>query len=171
MTDAVRRALVVGLLVTAGALATLFASSGIRARVVDAYLIVLGAVLMLMLVRTARALLPERPASAFDAAWAATRRRAPKHGELAIERDVELGRANSFHFYTRIRPILRDVASYRLRHRYGVDLDREPARARELVPSAAWEVVRPDLPPPEDRLGPWPSLDTMRTVVSELETL
>ena len=171
MTYPVRRALVVGLLVTAGALAALFASSGIRARVVDAYLVALGAVLMLMLVRTARSLLPERSASQFDAAHAASLRRPPTVQELGIDRDVELGRLNALHFHTRVRPILRDVAAYRLRHRYGVDLDREAARARELVPPAAWEVVRPDRPAPADRLGPGPSLESLRSVVTELERL
>ena len=171
MTYAVRRALIVGLLITGGALAALFASSGIRARVVDAYLVEVGAVLMLMLIRTARTLLPERPASPFDAAHVAATRRPAPQGELAIDRDVELGRVTAFHFYTRIRPILRDVTSYRLRYRYGIELDRDPGRARDLVAATVWDVVRPDLPPPRDRLGVGPSLASLRDVVAELEKL
>jgi hypothetical protein len=168
---AVRRALVVGLFVTVGALAALFVSTGIRARVVDVYLVALAAVLMLMLIRAARTLLPERAASRFDAAHAGLRRRPPKPAELTLERDVELGRLNAFHFHTRVRPVLQEIASYRLRHRYGVELEREPARARELVPSATWDVVRPDRRPPDDRLAPGPSPDSLRKVLAELERL
>ena len=171
MSHAVRRALVAAVFVTVGALVALFLGAGIRARVVDAYLVALGGILMLMLIRTARTLVPERRASPFDAAHAALTRKPARGGELAIDRDVELARLNAFHFYTRIRPILRDVATYRLRHRYGVDLVRESARARELVPTAAWEVVRPDLPPPADRLAPGPSLGTLRELVEAVERL
>jgi hypothetical protein len=67
--------------------------------------------------------------------------------------------------------VLREIAALRLRRRYGVELDREPGRARELVPSAAWEVVRPDRPPPQDRLASGPSLASLGQVVSELERL
>jgi hypothetical protein len=70
----------------------------------------------------------------------------------------------------RLRPVLREVAAMRLRRHYGVDLDLEPARAQELVPSAAWEVVHVQRPP-EDRLAPGPSLAKLREVVTELERL
>jgi hypothetical protein len=168
---AVRRAILVGGLVTLGALFGLFASTGMRARVLDAYLVALGAVLMLMLVRTLRALLAERSPSRFDSALATMRSTAPPNRGLTLERDVELSRLNGFHFHMRLRPVLREIAALRLRRRYGVELDREPARARELVPSAAWEVVRPDRRPPQDRLASGPSLASLREVVSELERL
>jgi len=171
MSYAVRRALVVGTVFTVGALFALFVSSGVRERVLDAYMVAIGCVLMLMLVRTARALLPESRSSAFDAALTAMRGPGAHSGEIGLERDVQLSRINAFHFHMRVRPVLREIAALRLSRRYGVVLDREPARARELVPSAAWEVVRPDRPPPEDRLGPGPTLASLRTVVSELERL
>jgi hypothetical protein len=53
--------------------------------------------------------------------------------------------------------------------RYGVDLDSEPGRARELIGASAWEVVRPDRPPPRDRLAPGPPLSSLREVVADLE--
>jgi hypothetical protein len=168
---AVRRALVVGTLISIGALLALFASSGIRARVLDAYIVALGGVVMLMLIRTVRELLVDRPKSAFDAARAEMRRKPRATRGLDLERDVELSRVSEFHFYRRLRPILREVATIRLRRRYGVELDREPARARELVPSAAWDVVRPDRQPLQDRLAWGPSVASMRDVVSELERL
>jgi hypothetical protein len=166
-----RRALIVGTALTLAALGVMFASSGIRARVLDAYLVSICGVAVLMLIRTARALLPERRSSAFAAALAELRREPPPAGELGIERDVELSRLSEFHFHMRLRPVLREIAALRLRRRYGLELDREPLRARELVPSATWEVIRPDRPPPADRLSRGPSPASLRTVVSELERL
>jgi len=66
VSDAVRRAVIGGTLITIGALAGLFASTGMRERVLDAYLVALGAVLMLMLIRTARTLIGDRGRSPFD---------------------------------------------------------------------------------------------------------
>jgi hypothetical protein len=171
MNDAVRRAVIVGTLITVGALVGLFASTGMRARVLDAYLVAIGAVLMLMLIRTVRSVIGDRPRSAFDNALATMRKAAPPSGGLTLERDVELSRLNEFHFHMRLRPVLREIAAIRLRRRYGVELDREPARARELVPSAAWDAVRPDRPPPRDRLASGPSLASLRDIASELERL
>ena len=171
MSYAVRRALIVGTVVTLGALVGLFASTGMRARVLDAYLVAIGAVLMLMLIRTVRNVIGDRPRSAFDDALATMRRAPPPSGGLTLDRDVELSRLNEFHFHMRLRPVLREIAAVRLRRRYGVELDREPARARELVPSTAWDAVRPDRPPPRDRLASGPSLAKLRELASELERL
>ena len=86
-------------------------------------------------------------------------------------REVELSTYNAFHFHARLRPLLRDVAAHRLRSRYGVELDAEPARARELVAAEAWEVVNPERPPPADRMASGPTLDELRIVVDELEAI
>jgi hypothetical protein len=67
--------------------------------------------------------------------------------------------------------LLRDVAAHRLRSRYGVELEAEPARARELVGAAAWDVVRPDRPPPSDRMAAGPTVAELRVVVDELEAV
>ena len=75
------------------------------------------------------------------------------------------------YYHVRVRPTLRDIAAHRLQRRYGVDLDGEAARARELVPSEAWEIVRPDRPMPADRLARGPSLEEQRIVLEELERL
>ena len=59
----------------------------------------------------------------------------------------------------------------RKRSRRGVDLDREPERARELIGANAWELVRPERTPPTDRLAPGPPLADLRVVVDEIERL
>jgi len=169
----VSRSAFTGTVVTIGAgIALIFFTPGVRATVIDVYLLVLGGILLLALVRTAHALRRGAPRSAFDAAIA--RMRAPPREDadaLALERELTLSRIDGFHFYVRMRPVLREIAAHRLRMRYGVELDREPARARELVPVELWDVVRPDCPPPTERLGPGPSLAEQRALLDGLEKL
>jgi hypothetical protein len=165
------RAVKWGLTVTAAAGIAALASSGAHAIVLDVYLLCIGAVVLLALVRTTRAQAPAQRASPFDAALAAMRRAPAESDESALVREVELSTYNAFHFYARMRPLLRDIAAHRLRSRYGVELDAEPARARELVGSEAWDVVRPDRRAPDDRLASGPSVDELRVVVDELEAI
>jgi hypothetical protein len=167
----VRRAVVVGALVSAAAGAALLFTSEPQARIVDVYVVVLAAVVMLALFRAVRLTAPPHP-SAF--AYALVRLRAPRDArsaEVPEERDVVLSRLSAFHYYIRVRPVLQEIATQRLRSRFGVELEREPERARELVPSRAWEVVRPDAAPPADRLARGPSVDAQREVVEALEGL
>jgi hypothetical protein len=139
--------------------------------VLDVYLLCLGGVILLALVRTTRAHSPAARASPFDQALAAMRKAPPESGEPTLVRDLELSTYNAFHLHARVRPLLRDVAAHRLRARYGVELDAEPGRARELVGAAAWELVRPDRPPPDDRLAAGPRMGELAVVVDELEAI
>jgi hypothetical protein len=167
MARAIRR----GVAVTAAAGIALLASSGAHPIVLDVYLLCIGAVILLALVRVTRAQAPAQRGSPFDVALAAMRRAPAESAQPALVREVELSTYNAFHFYARLRPLLRDVAAHRLRSRYGVELDAEPGRARELVASEAWEVVRPDLEPPADRLGSGPTVGELRVLVDELEAI
>jgi len=167
----VRRAVGVSATATAGAGAALVFTSGARARIVDVYVLVMAGVVLLALYRTIRVAAPQAP-SPFALALARLRTSTPPaRTELVEERDVVLSRLNAFHFYIRVRPMLREFAHYRLRSRFGVDLDREPERARELVASHAWQVVRRDAAPPVDRLARGPSLAEQEIIVEELERL
>jgi hypothetical protein len=171
MKSIVRRAIVAGLVATAGAGAALLFTSGAQARILDVYILAVAAIAMLALYRTARLVARPTPSS-FELALARLRTRPPApRTELAEERDVMLSRLNAFHFHIRVRPMLREFAQHRLRSRFGVDLDREPERARELVATHAWRVIAPDAAPPGDRLARGPSLDEQRLVVEELERL
>lgn len=171
MTRITARAVKWGFLVTAAAGVAAIASSGAHAIVLDVYLLCIGAVILLALVRSTRAQAPAQRTSPFDAALAAMRRPPAEMSEPALVRELELSTYNAFHFYARLRPLLRDVAAHRLRSRYGVELDAEPVRARELVGSEAWDVVRPDRRPPADRLASGPTLGELRVVVDELEAI
>ena len=170
MKTIVRRAIVVALVFSAAAGALLLFTHGIHDVVTDAWILALAGVLLLALFRTARLLAPASP-SLLDEALARMRPRASRAPEIALERDVRLSSANAFHFHARLRPVLRSFAAHRLRSRYGVELDHEPARARELVPARAWEVIDPHRPPPENRLGPGPTTREIAAVVDELESI
>lgn len=171
MTRITFRAIKVGLAVTAAAGLALLTSSGNHALVLDVYVLCMGGVLLLALVRTTRLHAEPQRSSQFEQALAAMRAPPPEPGESTLVRDLELSTFNTFHFHARVRPLLRDIAAERLRSRYGVELDAEPGRARELVGTAAWEVVRPDRPPPEDRLAAGPTAAELRVLVDELEAI
>jgi hypothetical protein len=169
MRSIVARAVKLWLLVSIGVGIAAFASPGLRALLLDAYLVVLGGIILLALVRTTLVTAPAAKGSQFDRALAVMRRSRPDAGELELARELELSRLNAYHLHLRLRPLLREIAAHRLLKRYGIDLDGEPGRARELVGASAWELVRPDRPPPRDRLAPGPPLSSLRDVVADLE--
>jgi hypothetical protein len=129
----------------------------------------MGGVLLLALVRTTRVKAPAAGPSQLDRARERMETLPSDSSELTLVRELELSRMSAFHLHVRLRPILREIAAHRLRKRYGVELADEPGRARELIGSAAWEIVRPDRRPPRDRLAKGPSFAQLREVVDELE--
>ena len=163
------RAVRVGLAVSLVAGVAALTSSGGHAILLDVYLLCIGAVLLLALVRVTRARGPLQRQSSFDVALANMRRAPADSGEPTLLRELELSRSSAFHMHVRVRPVLREIATHRLRARYGVELDREPARARELVGAAAWDHVRPDRRPPENRLALGPTTRELRAVADDLE--
>lgn len=169
MTLIVMRALKLAIPVTVAAAIALLTSSGAHALALDIYLLVMAGILLLALVRATRVLAPTVRTSQFDRALERMRRSPAESGELVLARDVTLASSSALHLHMRLRPLLREIAAHRLRTQYGVELDQEPARARELIGPVAWDVVRPDRPPPEDRLAPGPSLREVTEIVEELE--
>lgn len=156
---------------TVGAGIGLLVRPDARALVLDVYALTLGGIVLLALVRLTRLLAPVGGASAFERALEAMRPAPDRPAELALERDVELSRVSAFHLHVRLRPVLREIAAHRLSARYGIELDREPGRAQDLVGAQAWELVRPDRALPADRLAAGPSLRSLGEAVDELERL
>jgi hypothetical protein len=168
----VSRALKVGLVFSAAVGCTALAVSGARGVLVDAYLLGIGGILLLALVRSTREGGPSTDTSDLDQALADMRRRYPPDtGDLTLVHDVKQSAASAFHLHVRLRPILREVAAHRLWMRFGVDLDREQERARGLIGAEAWELVRPERPSPSDRLARGPRPSDLRRVVEDLERL
>jgi hypothetical protein len=166
----VRRAIAVALVFSLAAGGVALFTNGVRDLVADAWIVALAGVVLLALFRTARLRATAAP-SPLDEALVRMRPRERGTPQIALERDVSLSAANGFHFHVRLRPVLRSFAAHRLRSRYGVELDREPGRARELVAGRAWEAIDPHRPPPEDRLASGPSVAEIAAIVDELEKL
>ena len=171
MSWIVIRAVKVALAVTIAVGMAAYVSTGLRSLFVDIYLVAIGGVLLLALVRTTRLKAPPPSPSRFERALTAMRLGPPDTGELTLVRELDLSVLSAFHLHVRLRPVLREIAAQRLRVKYGVDLDREPGRAQELIGAEAWELVRPQRPPPADRLAHGPTLASLDLVVTELEEI
>ena len=83
---------------------------------------------------------------------------------------MALATGTAFDVHYRLRPSLRAVASGLLLRR-GVDLERSPERARELVGPDVWELIRPDRPAPDDRTAPGLPLAAVERAVGDLERM
>jgi hypothetical protein len=110
--------------------------------------------------------------SAFDAALLPHRAERSRPEELdRLRRLLVLASASGTHAHTRLRPLLRGIAADRLAWRHGLGLDRQPEAARRLLGEAAWELVRPDAAPVEDRYARGPSPATIDEAIRSLEAL
>lgn len=137
-----------------------------RTLLVHAYVLVLAGLVLAALV----AALPTARSSAFDAALRRPRPQEARPPQLErVERNVTLGVANAFDFHLRLRPLLRDAAAARLAAARGVDLDGPAGRA--AVGEEAWELLRPDREPPDDRFAAGIPEQRLRRLVDVLETL
>jgi hypothetical protein len=87
------------------------------------------------------------------------------------EREVTLGAATAHDAHFRLVPTLRAAATELLAARRGVDLQRTPERARELLGDETWELVRPDRPAPEDGRAPGLDRSALERAVDRLERL
>ena len=83
---------------------------------------------------------------------------------------MALAAGTAFDVHYRLRPSLRTVAAGLLL-RQGVDLERAPGRAQELLAPGTWELVRPDRPAPDDRTAPGLPLAEAERAISDLERL
>lgn len=138
--------------------------------VLHVYLLVLGALVMLGALAATRAAAPARGRSPFERALHRTPPPDERPPQLArVERGVTLGVAHAFELHARLRPQLREVAEARLALRRGVALDSPAGRA--ALGEDAWELLRPEREPPDDRFSPGIDADGLRRLVERLENL
>ena len=163
------------LTLAAGALSVIATTMrpGERELILDVLLLVSGGLALLTATRIARgAQRLHRGGSRFDDALRRPARRDERPAELTrLEADVELAAARAFDVHARLRPLLREIAEHRLMSRRGIDLHGDPARARAVLGELAWDLVREDRPPPEDRMGPGLPLAEQRFVVDAVERI
>jgi hypothetical protein len=142
------------------------------ATILAAYVLVLAAIALAALTRLTRAASEWQAASQFEYALRRGDDSPVRPPELVrTEREITLGSANAAHLHMRLLPILREAAAARLAAHHNVELDRRPDAARALLGDEAWQVLRPDLPAPEDRHAPGLSLRRIRDLVDTLERL
>jgi hypothetical protein len=89
---------------------------------------------------------------------------------VRLERTVEWSSSSALDAHMRLRPVLVEIAEARLARR-GLRLDRDVADARRLLGPTAWELVRPDLPPPRDRDVPGIGSRELDEILDALEAL
>ena len=119
----------------------------------------------------AAALLPRSARVPGRVRW--RRRRAPAgrpSGLVAMERRVGLAVGSAGDAHERLRPLLREIARGRLAAA-GIDLDRRPDDARELLGPDAWALVRDDVPAPADRHARGVDPAEIEATVSALERI
>jgi len=133
------------------------------------YLLVLAGLAMLGAARATGRALPVRR-SAFERAL---RRQPPEDARPPqlerVERGVTLGVSLAYDYHARLRPLLREVAAARLALSRGIDLDSPAGRA--ALGEEAWELLRADREPPEDRFGPGVDRGALARLVATLERL
>ena len=140
------------------------AQPGARDYAIYAYLFVVGALTMLVIVSALGDALPRRRRSPFEQALAADEQpeRTPAQVEQ-IERAVTLGVSNAYDLHRRLLPHLREIAQCRL--------ERNGRTASPETLGRWWELLRPDRVEPEDRFGPGISPSELRALVSDLERM
>jgi hypothetical protein len=88
---------------------------------------------------------------------------------VRLERIVAWSGSSAADAHTRLRPILVEIAQARLARR-GLLLERDVAESRRLLGATAWDLVRPDRPPP-DRDLPGIGPRELEKILDALEAL
>ena len=89
---------------------------------------------------------------------------------VRLERIVEWSGSSGLDAHSRLRPVLVEIADARLARR-GLRLERDVGEARRLLGPKAWDLVRPDRPPPEDRDAPGIAPGDLEEILDRLEAL
>jgi len=167
-----RRAVAWALGAAAVAVLTAIVRPGDRLLVLDVFLLFLGALVLVLLVAATARALPRGSRSTLEQALRRPSRAPARPAALlTLERRVLLATETALEVHYRLRPVLREIAAYRLSAHRGIELDRDPEAARMVLGPEAWELVRPGRPHPTDRLGRGRPLAELRAVVDALETI
>jgi hypothetical protein len=134
----------------------------------DVYLLFLGGLALLgLVVVTGRS--GDDPANSPFAAARRPRRRPPPPvlPELdRLGRELSLGTQSAFDFHVRLRPVLQEIAEARLAAR-----GRRLEDAEGFLGPEAWDLVRPDKPPPANRHAPGADPAAVHRLVDALEKI
>ena len=132
--------------------------------------VLLAAVVLRELLRTLNR--GDEPASRVDRALRRRGKATPAAAAFAgMEREIALAVASASHAHRRLTPLLRSAAAARLASHHGIVLERRPDLARQLLGEPAWELVRPDGPPPPNRRAAGPKREAIAAAVAAIEAL
>ena len=139
---------------------------------VAAWLLLLAALAVRLLLRWLLLAYPRPRPSPFDAALAAQPAPPKPPAELErLARLLALSSASALHAHTRLRPELRRMAADQLSWSRGIELDADPVAARAAVGEAAWPLVRPDPGETPDREAPGVPPAVLDAAVAALERM
>lgn len=170
MNRGLRRAVVMAVAATIGLLIALGVAQRDRGLAVFAYVLLLGALGLLTLVRQTQTSHSVAP----DVLLPRPRREPTESLEqlVSLERRLSGATATALYLDHRLRPLVREVAAARLARHHGIDLDRQPERARALLGEGhAWELVRPERESPEDRFARGWGTRELRSLIEDLERI
>jgi hypothetical protein len=91
-------------------------------------------------------------------------------GLRAIDHTLRMALGSSFGVEFMLRPLLRELASWRLVRNRGIDLDATPELARGLVGEPLWSLIQAG-EPVRDYSAPGISLADVRTSLEQLERI
>jgi len=127
------------------AVVALFSFPGRRELVAHVYLLALAACGLGALVAKIRRANPVAARSTFDLALRSRRPRRERLPDLErVQRELSLAGQTAADLHFRLRPRLRRIATQLLAARRGIELDANPAAARQALGEELWEIVRPD---------------------------
>ncbi len=72
-------------------------------------------------------------------------------GLRSVETDLRMSTASAFGLEFRLKPMLRDLASWRLARNHGIDMTASPDAARGILGEPLWELITPAPSFPEFR--------------------
>jgi hypothetical protein len=143
---------------------------GQTTRALDAYVVFLGAVLLLALVRITPGERPRTKGSLGRFSHPAED--TARIVELdRLERDVVLATGSELEQHVRINPLLRDVVEDRLWRSRGLELERDPERAREALGDELFELVKPGRPDPNARYFRGLDLPGLHRILDRIEAI
>jgi hypothetical protein len=167
------RRLIVPLVTATVALVALLALRPLStSRALAIWVVIVAGMALLLLVRHSQRNAGGRGKSRFEAALRPRKRPAADPLELLrMQRELELGIAGAGYAHNRLLPLLRGVAASRLTSRHGIELERRPDAAREVLGDEAWKWLRPDRPEPPDRFDSGVPREQLEHLIATVESL
>jgi len=91
-------------------------------------------------------------------------------GLRTVDHTLRMALGSSFGVEFMLKPLLRELASWRLLRNRGIDIDATPELARQLVGEPLWSLIEPG-EPVRDYSAPGISLADVRTSLEQLERI